>query len=60
MAAYHFNLESELWRLQKDLANKTYRPEGYHTFYVYEPKKRLISAAPYRDRIVHHALTQNQ
>ena len=25
---------------------------------MYEPKKRLISAAPFRDRVVHHALTR--
>ena len=25
-------------------------------FYIHEPKRRLISAAPFRDRVVHHAL----
>jgi retron-type reverse transcriptase len=33
-------------------------PGGYHTFRVWEPKPRWISAAPFRDRVVHHALTQ--
>ena len=33
-----------------------YRPGAYHEFYIYEPKRRKISAAPYRDRVVHHAL----
>src|SRR5262249_9952400 len=37
---------------------KTYRPGPYRTFVIREPKPRFISAAPYRDRIVHHALTQ--
>jgi len=27
-----------------------------HSFYIHEPKRRLISAAPFRDRVVHHAL----
>jgi retron-type reverse transcriptase len=57
VAQFEFNLESELWRLQEELLAKSYRPGAYRTFHVYEPKKRLISAAPYRDRIVHHALT---
>ena len=57
VAGFNFNLEPELLRLQEALAAKTYRPGRYRSFYIYEPKKRLISAAPYRDRIVHHALT---
>lgn len=57
-AAFHFNLEHELWALHEELANKTYRPGTYRSFFIHEPKKRQISAAPYRDRVVHHALTQ--
>jgi retron-type reverse transcriptase len=57
-AAFHFNLEHELWRLNEELSGKTYRPGDYRTFFIHEPKKRQISAAPYRDRVVHHALTQ--
>jgi retron-type reverse transcriptase len=26
------------------------------TFKIYEPKERVISAAPFRDRVVHHTL----
>ena len=37
---------------------KRYRPGGYRTFWINDPKPRLISAAPFRDRVVHHALTQ--
>ena len=36
---------------------KTYRPGPYRTFTIYEGKTRQISAAPFRDRVVHHALT---
>jgi len=57
VAPYEFNLEPELWKLREQLRGKTYQPGEYRSFYIYEPKKRLISAAPYRDRIVHHALT---
>jgi RNA-directed DNA polymerase len=55
---FNFNLEPYLWQLQTELATKTYQPGTYRTFQITEPKHRLISAAPYRDRIVHHALCQ--
>jgi retron-type reverse transcriptase len=54
--AFHFGLEPELWRLHDELAAHAYRPGPYRTFTIREPKPRLISAAPYRDRVVHHAL----
>jgi retron-type reverse transcriptase len=54
--AFNFNLENELLRLQRELAQETYKPGPYTTFHIYEPKKRMISAAPYRDRVAHHAL----
>ena len=54
--AFNFQLEPELFRLQEELRNKTYRPGPYRDFMVYDSKPRLISAAPYRDRVVHHAI----
>lgn len=55
-ARFELERERELLRLQDELRNGTYGPGEYRTFYVREPKRRLISAAPYRDRVVHHAL----
>jgi RNA-directed DNA polymerase len=49
-------LEDSLWELSRELSDRTYRPWGYSTFSIYRPKPRLISAAPFRDRVVHHAL----
>jgi retron-type reverse transcriptase len=40
------------------LQSGAYQPGPYHNFYIYEPKKRLVSAAPFPDRVVHHALCQ--
>jgi retron-type reverse transcriptase len=55
---FHFDLERELWRLHQELVSRTYRPGPYRAFLLPQPKPRQISAAPYRDRIVHHALTR--
>lgn len=52
---FNFFLENELFKLQEELTNRSYRPGRYRQFFVNDPKKRLISAAPYRDRVVHHA-----
>lgn len=54
--AFNFGLEHELFTLQTELRNQTYQPGKYRTFEIWDPKPRLISAAPYRDRVVHHAL----
>ncbi len=56
-AAFLANLEPELFRLQRQLIGCSYRPGPYRTFRIVDPKPRLISAAPFRDRVVHHALT---
>jgi RNA-directed DNA polymerase len=58
VADFEFNLESSLLRLQEELRSQTYHPGAYHNFYIFEPKRRLVSAAPFRDRVVHHALCQ--
>lgn len=56
MAAFEHHLEENLLALQRELQAKTYRPGAYVSFTIHEPKRRLISAAPFRDRVVHHAL----
>jgi len=58
VAAYLLDLENAVARLRRALLNDTYQPGDYRTFRIYEPKQRTISAAPFRDRVVHHALTQ--
>lgn len=55
-ATFEYRLEENLIQLQTELRAQTYQPGTYHSFYIHEPKKRLISAAPFRDRVVHHAL----
>jgi len=56
VAAFEYRLEEQLLALQHSLRTRTYRPGSYTHFFIHEPKRRLISAAPFRDRVVHHAL----
>lgn len=56
VAAFEYQLERNLFTLERELSDGSYRPGRYHHFYIFEPKKRKISAAPFRDRVVHHAL----
>jgi retron-type reverse transcriptase len=58
VAAFLMNVESELVSLRHELESDTYRTGPYREFLVHQAKPRLISAAPFRDRVVHHALTQ--
>ncbi|UCD83479.1 MAG: RNA-dependent DNA polymerase [Deltaproteobacteria bacterium] len=53
---FNFDLEANLFRLQEQLKSKTYKHGPYKDFIVRDSKKRLISAAPYRDRVIHHAV----
>jgi retron-type reverse transcriptase len=53
---FEFELERSLTELREELQSKTYRPGPFRTYKIIDPKPRTISAAPYRDRVVHHAL----
>jgi hypothetical protein len=55
-AAFEYRLADNLLQLREELEAQSYHPGAYHSFYIHEPKRRLISAAPFRDRVVHHAL----
>ena len=53
---FTYNLEDELFKLQNELKNQTYKTGKYRHFIIFEPKERKISALPFRDRIIHHAI----
>jgi len=55
-AAFLANLEPELLKLESELREGRYRPGRYTVIELRDPKPRLVSAAPFRDRVVHHAL----
>ncbi|MCB1929921.1 MAG: hypothetical protein KDH17_18060 [Rhodocyclaceae bacterium] len=56
VAAFESRLADRLLELGDELRGQRYRPGAYRRFEIHEPKRRLISAAPFRDRVVHHAL----
>jgi retron-type reverse transcriptase len=51
-------LDENLIILINDLEYESYQLQDYRQFYVNEPKRRLISAPQFRDRVMHHALCQ--
>ncbi|MEO1334927.1 MAG: reverse transcriptase domain-containing protein [Myxococcota bacterium] len=56
VAEFMMDVEAEVIQLHRELVSGTYRPRGYRTFGIRYPKPRTISAADFRDRVVHHAL----
>jgi retron-type reverse transcriptase len=58
VARFLFNLEPNVCALQRELLAGAWWPGEYRTFWIRDPKPRMISAAPFPDRVVHHALTR--
>lgn len=56
VSRFEENLGLELSRLMEELTDGSYTPRPYRTFWVHEPKKRLISAPAFRDVVVQHAI----
>lgn len=56
-APFEYSAIEELLILSKSLLQGTHQPDPLDAFYIYEPKKRLIQAPTFRDKVVQHALT---
>jgi hypothetical protein len=56
VAAFDYALKGQLLHMRDELSSGLYCPGPYRRFMVSNPKPRVISAAPFRDRVVHHAL----
>lgn len=54
----HFltNLDSEVAQMRNDLLQNKMEVGNYKQFRIYDPKERVISAAPFRQRVLHHAI----
>ena len=57
-AAFYLDLEQQIVDLHRELSSGDYRPGMYRYFRIHEPKERLVAAAPFRDRVVHHAIVR--
>jgi len=55
-ARFYYSLENELVTLRRELVDGTYNPGPYRYFMIFDPKEREIAIAPFRDRVVHHAI----
>lgn len=58
-AHYEVHLLENIVNLVYILQTKIYRPGVFRVFYVYEPKKRLVQAPAFVDKVVQHALVDN-
>ena len=58
VAAFLANLETEVLQLERELRSGRYVPGRYRKIEIFDPKHRIVSAAPFRDRVVHHAICQ--
>jgi hypothetical protein len=54
--AFGKNLRANLKALQAQILSGEVEIGNYHYFTVYDPKKRQICAAPFAQRVLHHAL----
>lgn len=53
---FAFHLEPNLLQLEQELSNGSYQHGGYRTFTVTDNKRREISVATVRDRVIHRLL----
>ena len=58
-AQYEANVLACTEKLSTILSTKTYVPSRFEVFYVYEPKKRLVQAPAFVDKVVLHAVVDN-
>jgi hypothetical protein len=54
--AYRVRLQENLLILQQQIRTGVVETGNYHFFIVYDPKKRLICATSFSQRVLHHAL----
>ncbi len=53
---FEHELETRLWEMHREVEAGTYRWGAYRRFFINDPKRRAIRAAPFRDRVLHHAI----
>lgn len=53
---FYFDAERQISQLHEGLKSGVYSPGDLYSFKIYDPKERNISAAPFRDRVLHQAI----
>lgn len=56
VATFLMDLEPELFALERELRDGSWRPRPLRRFAIRDPKPRVIASSHLRDRVVHHAL----
>jgi RNA-directed DNA polymerase len=56
VATFAVDADRHVHRLAAQLLDGSWTPGGYRLIRIADPKRRLVAAAPVRDRVVHHAL----
>lgn len=56
VAAFEIDCDRHLLALQRELAERLYRPSPWRLHGIRDPKTRLIAAPAVRDRVLHHAV----
>jgi RNA-directed DNA polymerase len=56
VAAFSLEADRHVFALARALREGSWRPGPYRLLRIAEPKRRLVSAAPVLDRVVHHAV----
>ena len=54
--SYSKHLRRNLANLREQFITGNFELGNYHYFKIYEPKERLICAAPFAERVLHHAV----
>ena len=58
VADFEMNADFRVLEIQRALQSGAWVPGPYRSFEINDPKRRVVSAAPFADRVVHHALVQ--
>ena len=53
---FEHHLETRLWEIRRDVEAGVYHWGLYRRFLIQDPKRREIRAAPFRDRVLLHAI----
>lgn len=56
VARFLERVEPQCLALERELEDGSWRPSPVHRFEIHDPKRRTITAVPFRDQVVHHAL----